>query len=112
MLKQSISKARIKILEPLLKGPAGLEYLGKAFTKVYGPPSDALIRLPLTMQWLSSVVPGKDQEWNEHTKALSDLQQHLSSERTALPSTALRTGGHFPSRLPTSPATSLTDIAG
>nr|GEY26743.1 hypothetical protein [Tanacetum cinerariifolium] len=107
-----MDKARINILEPVLKGPAGLEYLGKAFTKVYGPPSDALIRLPLTMQWLSSVVPGKDQEWNEHMKALSDLQQHLSSERTALPSTALRTGGHFPSRLQTSPAMSLTDTAG
>ncbi|XP_023740128.1 uncharacterized protein LOC111888231 [Lactuca sativa] len=95
VLKQEISKARIKMMEPLLKGPTGVEYLKKAFEKVYGPPSDALIRLPLTMEWLSSVVPCKDEEWNEHKSVLLELQD----ERTVLPSTGLRTGGSFSSTL-------------
>ncbi|KAI3857484.1 hypothetical protein MKW92_010043, partial [Papaver armeniacum] len=30
-LKREISKARIKIMEPIIKGPGGLEYLKKAF---------------------------------------------------------------------------------
>ncbi|XP_024961462.1 uncharacterized protein LOC112501922 isoform X2 [Cynara cardunculus var. scolymus] len=97
VLKQEISKARMKILEPLLKGPTGLEYLGKAFVKLYGPPSDALNRLPMTMQWLSSVVPGKDQEWIEYKRAILELQEGSSSERPVIPSTALRTGGSFSS---------------
>ncbi|KAL4580724.1 hypothetical protein LXL04_016926 [Taraxacum kok-saghyz] len=98
VLKQEMSKARMKILEPLLKGPTGLEYLTKAFEKLYGPPSESSVRLPLTKSWLSSLLPCKDQEWSEHKILLSD-------ERTVLPSTALRTGGAFSSR-------SSGDIAG
>ncbi|KAK9114975.1 hypothetical protein Syun_021772 [Stephania yunnanensis] len=30
-LKREISKARIRMIEPFIKGPAGLDYLGKAF---------------------------------------------------------------------------------
>ncbi|XP_071736870.1 uncharacterized protein [Rutidosis leptorrhynchoides] len=110
-LKQEISKARIKILEPLLKGPTGLEYLGKAFTKLYGPPSDALIRLPLTIQWLSSVAPGKDREWSEHRGVLLELHDS-SSERLVLPTTVLRTGGQFSRTLQTSPNVFISDITG
>nr|XP_043627800.1 uncharacterized protein LOC122599358 isoform X2 [Erigeron canadensis] len=80
VLKQEISMARIKILEPLLKGPSGLEYLGKAFTKLYGPPSDALRQLPLTMQWLSFAGPSKDQEWSEHKRMLLELEEDSSLE--------------------------------
>ncbi|KAJ9552328.1 hypothetical protein OSB04_016373 [Centaurea solstitialis] len=113
VLKQEISKARMKILEPLLKGPTGLEYLGKAFAKLYGPPSDALNHLPMTVQWLSSVVPGKDQEWIEHTRASLELQEGSSTDRPVIPSTALRTGGSFSSsRLQTSASMNVDDIEG
>lgn len=105
VLKQEISKARIKIMEPLLKGPTGVDYLKKAFEKLYGPPSDALVRLPLTMQWLSSVAPRKDEEWSEHKRMLLELQD----ERTVLPSTALRTGGSFSNTFHTSSTMSPND---
>lgn len=112
VLKQEISNARIKIMEPLLKGPAGLEYLGKAFAKRFGPPSDASTRLPLTMRWLSSLGPSYNQDWSDHTQIISGLQEDGSSlEKFVLPSTALRTGGSFSSGLQTSPLVSLTDPA-
>ncbi|KAI8532130.1 hypothetical protein RHMOL_Rhmol11G0189500 [Rhododendron molle] len=92
-LKQEISKARIKLMEPLLKGPAGLEYLNNAFANRYGPPSDASTALPLTKMWLSSVWASKDQEWLEHTNALSVLMMSNESlSQRLLPSTTLRTG--------------------
>ncbi|XP_076887685.1 uncharacterized protein LOC143537905 [Bidens hawaiensis] len=109
-LKQEISNVRIKLMEPLLKGPAGLEYLEKAFAKRFGPPSDAMARLPLTMRWLSSVGTTYDQEWNDHKRFLSRLQDNSPSEKPMLPSTALRTGGtSFSSGLKTSSAASITD---
>ncbi|KAF5936796.1 hypothetical protein HYC85_024302 [Camellia sinensis] len=74
-LKQEISKARIKIMEPLLRGPAGLDYLKNAFANRYGPPSDASTALPLTMRWLSSVWDSIDREWLEHTNALSGVNK-------------------------------------
>ncbi|KAL6964385.1 hypothetical protein U1Q18_035440 [Sarracenia purpurea var. burkii] len=93
-LKQDISKARIKIIEPLLKGPAGFDYLKNAFSISYGPPSDSLIALPLTMRWLSSMWESKDQEWHQHTNALSELtRSNESLFQRLLPSTTLRTGG-------------------
>ncbi|GFY89353.1 T-complex protein 11 [Actinidia rufa] len=104
VLKQEISKARIKIMEPLLKGPAGLDYLRNAFANRYGPPSDSPTALPLTMGWLSSVLDSKDQEWHEHTNALSELTRssEILSERL-LPSTALRTGGSVARKMSGSP---------
>ncbi|KAL6560701.1 hypothetical protein OROGR_004260 [Orobanche gracilis] len=92
-LKREISKARIRMLEPLLKGPEALYYLGKAFTNLYGQPSNALIALPLTAKWLSSAREGKDEEWNEHKSSLSELTKKQGSSPNYLPSTALRTGG-------------------
>ncbi|EEF31715.1 conserved hypothetical protein [Ricinus communis] len=93
-LKQEISKARIRMMEPLLKGPAGIDYLRKAFTSCYGSHSDACTSLPLTLRWLSSVRNCKDQEWEEHTSTLSTLGPETSS-RVFLPSTTLKTGGSF-----------------
>lgn len=93
MLKQEISKARLRIMEPLLKGPTGLDYLRNAFANRYGSSSDANTSLPLTVQWLSSIIGCKDEEWDEHKNSLSSL---MGCENTApgfLPSTALRTGG-------------------
>lgn len=80
-------------MEPLLKGPAGLEYLKNAFANRYGPPSNALTAFPLTKMWLSSVWNSKDQEWLEHTTALSELtMSNESLSKGVLPSTTLRTG--------------------
>ncbi|XP_044489318.1 uncharacterized protein LOC123213797 isoform X2 [Mangifera indica] len=94
-LRQEISKARIRLMEPLLNGPAGFAYLRKAFANCYGPPSDAYSSLPLTLQWLSSVWTCKDREWDEHMNSLSALARHESVSGRALPSTTLRTGGSF-----------------
>ncbi|XP_073265037.1 uncharacterized protein [Populus alba] len=94
-LKQEISKVRIRMMEPLLTGPAGLDYLRKAFAKHYGSNSDACISLPLTMQWLSSVKNSEDQEWEEHKNSLFSLKSHDSSSQVSVPLTTLRTGGSF-----------------
>ncbi|KAM7470352.1 hypothetical protein LguiA_008535 [Lonicera macranthoides] len=95
-LKQEISKARIRIMEPILRGPAGMDYLRKAFAKRYGPPSDAPAALPLTMRWLTSVWGSKEQEWSGHTNSLSELKnRHNNSSQRLLPSTTLRAGGSF-----------------
>lgn len=83
------------MLEPALKGPAAFDYLGKAFAKHYGPPSDAITALPSTMQWLLSVRGNMDQEWNEHKNALSELRRQDASSQTFIPNTTLRTGGSF-----------------
>lgn len=82
-------------MEPLLKGPAGLDYLRKGFANHYGSYSDARASLPLTMQWLSSVRNCGDQEWEEHTNLLSTLINQGSSSQEFLPSITLRTGGSF-----------------
>ncbi|XP_065851492.1 uncharacterized protein [Euphorbia lathyris] len=83
------------MMEPLLKGPSSLDYLRKAFTNSYGSYSDACARLPLTMQWLSSVKNCKDQEWEDHTNSLSALMNQENSSQVFLPSATLRTGGNF-----------------
>lgn len=94
VLKREISKARIRIAEPLLKGPAGLDYLKNAFANRYGSPSDAYLSLPLTVQWLSTVWNCKDHTWEEHRHSLSALDCE-SSSHGLIPSTTLRSGGTF-----------------
>ena len=86
-------------MEPLLKGPAGLDYLKNAFVKRYGPPSNAVTALPLTTQWLLSVWDKRDQEWGDHTTALSDLRnRNGASGHILVPSITLRTGGNLSAR--------------
>ncbi|CAN4110680.1 unnamed protein product [Withania somnifera] len=92
LLKQEVSKAKIRMLEPILKGPAAFDYLRKAFNKRYGLPSVATTALPLTWQWLLSVKDSMEQELNEHKGALSGL---TSGQDRFLPSATLRTGGRF-----------------
>ncbi|XP_017971012.1 PREDICTED: uncharacterized protein LOC18607821 [Theobroma cacao] len=94
-LKREISKAHIRMMEPLLKGPAGLDYLRKAFANRYGSSSDAYTSLPLTMRWLSSVRNCKDQEWGEHQNSLSTLKAQDSSSQGLLTSITLKTGGSY-----------------
>lgn len=91
-LKQEISKARIRMLEPVLKGPEALYYIGRAFTNRYGHPSNAKTVLPLTEKWLSSAREGKSEEWDEHKSLVLELTRREVSP-SYLPSTALRTGG-------------------
>ncbi|XP_038684757.1 uncharacterized protein LOC119984742 isoform X1 [Tripterygium wilfordii] len=93
-LKREISKARIRMMVPLLKGPAGLDYLRGAFANRYGSPDDACTSLPMTVQWLSSMWTCKDQEWIEHSNLLYPLLRPKSSYKGFLPSTVLRTGGN------------------
>lgn len=95
-LKQEISKARIRLMEPFIKGPAGFEYLQKAFADRHGHPSDALMSLPLTKQWLASVWGNAEQEWEEHMDSLSCLTESPEGSSHGLPPvTSLRTGGGF-----------------
>ncbi|KAJ1419984.1 T-complex 11 [Sesbania bispinosa] len=93
ILKKEISKARIRLMEPLVKGPAGLDYLRNVFANKYGSPSDASTSLPSTLRWLSSVWNCKDQEWEEHVNSFLALVDNSSQE--SLPSTTLRTGGNI-----------------
>ncbi|XVF45236.1 hypothetical protein PTKIN_Ptkin02bG0188900 [Pterospermum kingtungense] len=94
-LKREISKARISIMEPLIKGPAGLDYLRKAFANRYGSPSDANSSLPLTLRWLSSVWNCNNQEWEEHQHSLSTLKTQAGSSQGLLTSITLKTGGSY-----------------
>lgn len=99
-------------MEPLLKGPAGLDYLKNAFANRYGSPSDAWSSVPLTLQWLSSVSYCTDQEWEEHRTSLQPLN-YESSSQGYIPATTLRSGGNFLVRPNmTSPNSDATKITG
>lgn len=98
-------------MEPLLKGPAGLDYLKNAFANRYGSPSDANTSLPFTLRWLSSVWTSKDQEWEEHLNSSSALASGNSSTQGCLPSTTLRTGGSILSKATGSQTTFSADDA-
>ncbi|KAK7328295.1 hypothetical protein VNO77_22398 [Canavalia gladiata] len=93
ILKNEISRARIRLMESLVKGSAGLDYLRNAFANKYGSPSDANTSLPSTLRWLSSVWNCKDREWEDYMSSLTALASNSSQEW--LPSTTLRTGGNI-----------------
>ncbi|XP_058097726.1 uncharacterized protein LOC131242839 isoform X2 [Magnolia sinica] len=96
-LKREISKARIRMMEPFIKGPAGFEYLQKAFADRYGHPSDAASSLPLTVRWLESVHAIVEEEWDEHKDSLSALTMgNAGSSQGLPPASSLRTGGAVP----------------
>ncbi|MCL7038294.1 hypothetical protein MKW94_006940 [Papaver nudicaule] len=106
-LRREISKARIKIMEPIIKGPGGLEYLKNAFGGRYGSPlSDVSTSLPLTIQWLSSVRGSSEAEWEEHKDSMSALMasQSRSSQLGLPPSASLKTGGNVPIAIESAPA--------
>lgn len=85
-------------MEPLLKGPAALDYLTKAFANRYGSPSEVCSSLPMTMRWLSSVSNCKDEEWGEHQNSVSILKANDSSSQELLMSVTLKTGGSYNSK--------------
>ncbi|KAL2893496.1 T-complex protein 11-like protein [Bienertia sinuspersici] len=92
-LKREISKARIGMIEPMIKGPAGFDYLQKAFVNRYGPASDASNSLPLTKSWLTTVSADVEREWDEHLDSLLTLPDSEATSAQGIPSTTLRTGG-------------------
>ncbi|KAH0660652.1 hypothetical protein KY285_029259 [Solanum tuberosum] len=92
-LKGEISKAHIKLLEPLIKGPAGFEYLRSSFSNRYGPPTEAPISLPLVKQWLSSVMLVAEQEWDDHLNSLSSLRLSSGAHSLEKAPITLRAGG-------------------
>lgn len=92
-LKGEISKAHIKLLEPLIKGPAGVEYLRSSFSNRYGPPTEAPISLPLVKQWLSSVMLVAVPEWDDHLNSLSSLRLSSGAHSLEKAPITLRAGG-------------------
>ncbi|KAJ8759620.1 hypothetical protein K2173_009267 [Erythroxylum novogranatense] len=72
-LNRQISRAHIKLLEPVIRGPAGLEYLKMAFANRHGPPD-------------------VEQEWHEHMDYLCDFTKDNDSSGNLFPST-LQIGG-------------------
>ncbi|KAK7247305.1 hypothetical protein RIF29_42186 [Crotalaria pallida] len=109
ILKKEISKAHIRLMEPLVKGPAGLDYLRNAFANRYGSPSDANVSLSSTLRWLSSVMNHKDREWEEYINFFSALVNNDGSSQEWLPSTTLRTGGNMLLKITGSQMASSTD---
>lgn len=79
-LKKEVSFARIKLMEPIIKGSGGLEYLQKAFTDRFGSPNGASNTIPLTRQWLHSTSNSSTEEWTEHIDFCTALSaSHVSS---------------------------------
>lgn len=72
-LQVEVSKAHIQLMQPMITGSAGVEYLQKAFNDRYGPPANASSSLPLTLQWVSTSKNIVEEEWSEHLGALSVL---------------------------------------
>ncbi|GLU16334.1 hypothetical protein SLE2022_327720 [Rubroshorea leprosula] len=95
-LKKEVSLARIKMTEPLIKGPAGVDYLKKAFAKRYGPPGDPPTCIPLTRQWLSTVRVNAEQEWEEHINFLSAMVNSNRRFSQGLTPATLQSGGNMP----------------
>ncbi|AQK53020.1 T-complex protein 11 [Zea mays] len=74
-LKTEVTRARIQLLEPLIKGSGGVEYLQKSFAGRCGSPSDALASLPSTARWIFSLKDVVEEQWNEHVSSLSILPE-------------------------------------
>ncbi|CAL5057722.1 unnamed protein product [Urochloa decumbens] len=112
-LKAEVSRARIQLLEPIIKGSGGVEYLKKSFSDRYGSPSDALASLPSTASWISSMKDVVDEQWNEYVSSLSILP--AANHVQPLVST-LRTGiavpGQLQSAIPAADSTELPECTG
>ena len=70
-LQAEVSKARIQMMQQIIKESAGVEYLQKAFADHYGPPENASASLPLTLQWILTSKNIAEVEWSEHSDCLS-----------------------------------------
>ncbi|KAL8151813.1 hypothetical protein V2J09_021621 [Rumex salicifolius] len=88
-LKRDISTTHIRLAETLLNGSAGVEYLQTAFLERYGPPAGAVIHLPSTLEWISSVRRVRDHEFEDHINSFRSL---TTAPQESFPSLTLRTG--------------------
>lgn len=100
VLKQHISAARIRALEPLVQGSAGVTYLQQAFTARYGSSSGAKRDLPQTVQWLTSVRLSVEEQRSDFEAVWTDFRNSQPSgsgtQASGLPPvTSLRTGGQL-----------------
>jgi hypothetical protein len=73
-LQAEVSKARVQMMQQIIKESAGVEYLQKAFADRYGPPENASASLPLTLQWIMTSNNIVEVEWSEHSDCLSIMQ--------------------------------------
>ncbi|WVZ75033.1 hypothetical protein U9M48_023129 [Paspalum notatum var. saurae] len=112
-LKAEVSRARIQLLEPVIKGSGGVEYLQKSFADRYGSPSDALASLPSTARWISFLKDTVEEQWNEHVSSLSILP---AADHVQPLVATLRTGcavpGQLQSAIPTADSTGLPECTG
>ncbi|KAL5215428.1 hypothetical protein ABZP36_006829 [Zizania latifolia] len=92
-LQAEVSKARIQLMQPIIKGSAGVEYLQKAFADRYGPPADASASLAITQQWFSATKSIMEQEWSEYFDSLEVLPSGDHAQRLV---TVLRAGHAAP----------------
>ncbi|KAI5015121.1 hypothetical protein ZWY2020_056511 [Hordeum vulgare] len=89
-LQVEVSKAYVQLMQPTIKGSAGVEYVQKAFGGRYGPPANASASLPVTLQWISASKSIVDADWSEHLGALSVL----SAADHAQPRVTVLRAGH------------------
>ncbi|KQJ99890.1 uncharacterized protein LOC100841358 isoform X2 [Brachypodium distachyon] len=112
-LQAEVSKARIQLLKPIIKGSGGVEYLQKAFADRYGSRSSASISLPSTIQWISTSKDMVEEEWNEY---VSSFQILPATDHVQPFVTTLRTGRGFPdqqhSTVPAAECTGLPECTG
>ncbi|XP_015691466.2 uncharacterized protein LOC102702004 [Oryza brachyantha] len=106
-LQTEVSKARIQLMQPIIKGSAGVEYLQKAFADRYGPPLDTSASLPITKQWISATKNIMEQEWSEHLDALEVLPAGDNAQRLV---TVLRAGHGAPGTQTSLSAASSSDL--
>ncbi|XP_037446597.1 uncharacterized protein LOC119316384 isoform X1 [Triticum dicoccoides] len=92
-LQSEVSRARIQLLKPIIKGSGGVEYLQKAFADRYGSRSNALVSLTSTIQWISTSKDMVEEEWNEY---VSSLQILPTSDNVQPLVTTLRAGRGTP----------------
>ncbi|KAL5213645.1 hypothetical protein ABZP36_002797 [Zizania latifolia] len=93
-LQAEVSKARIQLMQPIIKGHAGVEYLQKAFADRHGhPPADGSASLPITRQWFSATKSIMEQEWSEYLDSLEVLPAGDHAQRLV---TVLRAGHAAP----------------
>ncbi|EEC73401.1 hypothetical protein OsI_07654 [Oryza sativa Indica Group] len=112
-LKTEVSRARIQLLEPIIKGSGGVEYLQKAFADRYGFPSNASVALRSTAQWISTSKDTVEVEWNEHVSSFSALPETDHAQPLVA---TLRSGHGVPdqrqSTIPVSDDTGLPECTG
>ncbi|XP_062225705.1 uncharacterized protein LOC133924264 isoform X2 [Phragmites australis] len=100
-LQAEVSKVRIQLMQPIIKGSAGVEYLQKAFADRYGLPANASASLLLILQWISTSKNIAEEEWSQHLDSISILP---SAEHAPALVTVLQAGHGAPGGQPSSPS--------